>query len=76
MNNKVLDHHNMDIQDAVVKMMAEKSPQGHQKYTSGYIFDHMAEKYGLKPRTIKNIFWDNGSYRESSAPAQNIATPA
>ena len=66
----------MDIQDAVMKMMAEKSPQGHQKYTSGYIFDYMAKKFGLKPRTIKNIFWDISSYRESSAPAQNIAVPA
>ena len=66
----------MYIRDAVMEMMAEKSPQGRQKYTSGYIFDYVAEKYGLKSRTIKNIFWDNGSYCESPASAQNLATTA
>ncbi len=57
-------------------MMAEKSPQGRQKYTSGYIFERVAKEYGLKPRTVKNIFWDNGSYCEALSPAQNIVSPA
>ncbi len=77
MVNRVLAQRNARIRTAVMKMMAEKSPQGHQKYTSGYVFDHIAAKYGLRPRTVQNIFWETGVYcMNTSSAAQNMAAPA
>ena len=77
MVNRVLAQRNARIRTAVMKMMAEKSAGGHQKYTSGYIFDHIAAKYGLSPRTVQNIFWETGVYCISASPApQNVVAPA
>ena len=63
----------MKIRREIMVMTAKKSARGRQKYTSGYIFDFIAEKYNLKPRTIKNIFWSNCN---SIPPAQNIGLQA
>jgi len=76
MVNRILAQRNTKIRNEVMKMMAEKSSQGRQKYTSGYIFDHIASKYGLSPRTIQNIFWETGVYcMNTSSAAQNMAAP-
>ncbi len=66
-----LARRNTQICAIVMQMMAEKSLQGRQKYTSGYIFDKVAADNGLKPRTVKNIFWGSGVYHEPVSSAQN-----
>ncbi len=71
MVSDALAQRNAHICVIVMQMMAEKSLQGRQKYTSGYIFDKVAADNGLKPRTIKNIFWGSGVYQEPVSPAQN-----
>ena len=76
MVSKELARRNSQIRNRVMAMMAEKSPQGRQKYTSGYIFDKVATEYGLKPRTVKNIFWESGIYRATIPPQQNVAHTA
>jgi len=73
MVSEELAERNTQIRNKVMKMMAEKSSRGKQKYTSGYIFDKIAAEYELKPRTVKNIFWESGTYRLPVSPQQNIA---
>ncbi len=76
MVSKELTQRNARIRTRILELMAEKSSQGLQKYTSGYIYEKVGTEYGLKPRTIKNIFWDSGSYSPSVSPQQNVAQPA
>jgi len=76
MVSRALAQRNATIRTEIMKLMAYKSPEGHQKYTSAYIFDHVAAQYDdLKPRTIKNIFWENGAYCMNSRPPQNVVSP-
>ncbi len=76
MVSKELAERNAQIRTRIMELMAEKSPRGRQKYTSGYIYEKVAAEFGLKPRTIKNIFWDSGIYSPSVSPQQNVAQPA
>ena len=75
MVSKELAKRNAQIRSRIMKMMAEKSDLGRQKYTSGYIYDKVAAEYGLKPRTVKNIFWESGTYCLHDSPQQNVAVP-
>ncbi len=76
MVNQSLEQRNAQIRARVIALMKEKSPQGRQKYTSGYIFDRVAEEFELKPRTVKNIFWSTGAYGNPPvSPAQNVVAP-
>lgn len=76
MVSKALAQRNARIRTVIMKMMSEKSPLGRQKYTSGYIFDHIAARYGIKPRTVQNIFWETGAYcLHVLPPAQNVVAP-
>ncbi len=76
MVSKELANRNARIRFRIMGLMAEKSPRGRQKYTSGYIYDKVAAENGLKPRTVKNIFWNSGIYGLTDAPQQNVAQPA
>ncbi len=76
MVNRALAQRNAQIRTEIMGMMKIKSDQGHQKYTSAYIYDHIAAKHGLKSRTVKNIFWETGVYCLPTAPPHNVATPA
>ncbi len=74
--NDALAQRNAQIRAMVMRMMAEKSLQGRQKYTSGYIYDKVAVAHGLKPRTVKNIFWNSGVYSPPVSPVQNVDSQA
>jgi len=73
--SRALAQRNATIRTEIMKLTAEKSPQGHQKFTSGYIFDYIAAAHGLKPRTVKNIFWESGTYCLNTTSAQNVVSP-
>ncbi len=76
MGSRDLDIRNTKIRSEIIAMMTIKSKQGHQKYTSAYIFDHVAANHELSPRTIKNIFWESGYYCIPTASAQNVGASA
>lgn len=66
-----LGQRNAQIRAEIIEMMRYKSNRGRQKYTSGYIFDFIAAKHDLEPRTVQNIFWETGSYCMPVSPPQN-----
>jgi len=76
MVSKELAQRNTLIRNKIMVLMALKSPQGRQKYTSGYIYEKVAGEYGLRPRTVKNIFWESGIYCDHVSSQQNVGAPA
>jgi hypothetical protein len=53
----------LSICDKIASMMAEKSRRGVKKYKESYIYDIIADEYGLAARTVENI-WRSKQYKE------------
>ncbi len=74
--DEALDRRNKIIRQQITDMSGEKSSSGIPKYTSAYVFEIVAQRHKLKVRTVKNIFWETGSYCPAAAPAQNVGQAA
>lgn len=53
----------LSICEQIKLMMSERSGRGVKKYKESYIYDFIADQYGLAARTVENI-WRSKDYRE------------
>ena len=50
------EQRNNTIRDQVKNMMVEKSRRGVRMYKESYIYDYVADQWGLAAETVRNIW--------------------